>query len=115
MFVLGWQYWIFRHPVQGVVAPQAVVKSHLKNLAVCAESYFADLHRYPENLTSLRSFCKADALQKQLNERSAAPQAHYQIDYKHDANGFTISVVNTDGEVWKIRSSTLQVTYQRKN
>jgi len=114
MLVLAVQYWLSQSPIQGVVAPSAVIESHLKNLGVCAESYFADYQHYPENITSLRIFCKTGELQQRLLQRSgiAQSESQYQTHYAHEAEYFSISISNATGETWQINSNTLQVSYQ---
>ncbi|MBL4760206.1 MAG: hypothetical protein JKY80_05050 [Mariprofundaceae bacterium] len=114
MLVLTIQYWLSSKPVQGIVAPSAVIEDHLKNLGVCAESYFADYQHYPENITSLRTFCKTSELQQRLLQRSviAQSESQYQAHYAHEAEHFSIAISNATGETWEINSNTLQVSYQ---
>jgi len=115
MLVLAIQYRLSQKPIQGVIAPSAVIENHLKNLSVCAESYFADYKHYPENITSLRAFCKTGELQQQLVQRSgiAQSESQYQTYYIHESEYFSISASSATGETWEINSNTLQVSYQK--
>jgi len=115
MLVLAVQYWLSQSPIQGVVAPSAVIEGHLKKLGVCAESYFADYQHYPANITSLRIFCKTGELQQRLPQRSGITQSEsqYQTHYAHGSEYFSISASSATGETWEINSNTLQVSHQK--